>query len=266
MSGTVNNINTQQLEKIQVKLWMVLVGVNYYQDSQIPNLRYCANDCKELAEALRIATQQFQEAEIIALYDGGEKTPKLSNIINSIQQFSLAKPEDTVLFYFSGHGYLDFNNRPILCVADTNLEDLAVTGLKLDILLNELRQCKAQRQLVWLDACQEREKQQDNIIRQNPTSQLLAVLEQQAKQSQDFYAMLSCDTDERSWEIPELKHGLFTYCLIEGLQGKAADNQGKIDADSLFKYVERSSEKFIKYKRNPIDSDDFSRGEVNPFH
>ncbi|MEM7712401.1 MAG: caspase family protein [Cyanobacteria bacterium P01_A01_bin.68] len=260
MSATVNNINTQKLEKIQVKLWMVLVGVNYYQDNQIPDLRYCANDCKELAEALRIATQQFQEAEIIALYDGGEKTPKLSNIINSIQQFSLAKPEDTVLFYFSGHGYLDFNNRPILCVADTNLEDLAVTGLKLDILLNELRQCKAQRQLVWLDACQEREQQQDNIIRQNPTSQLLAVLEQQAKQSQDFYAMLSCDTDERSWEIPELKHGLFTYCLIEGLQGKAADNQGKIDADSLFKYVERSSEKFIKYKINPIDSDDFSKG------
>jgi WD40 repeat protein len=263
MLATASNPRTQQLKQGQVKLWMVLVGVNYYQDSQIPNLRYCANDCKQLAEALTIATQQFQETEIIALYDSGEKLPRLSEIITSIQQFRLAKPEDTVLFYFSGHGYLDSNNRPVLCVADTNKEDLAGTGLKIDILLNELRKCKAQRQLVWLDACQE--EQQDNRIRQNTTGQLLAVLEQQAEQSHDFYAMLSCDKTERSWEIPELKHGLFTYCLIEGLRGKAANAEGKIDADSLFRYVERNSNKFIEYKKKPLDANSFSKGLViNP--
>ena len=263
MLATASNPRTQQLKQGQVKLWMVLVGVNYYQDNQIPNLRYCANDCKQLAETLTIATQQFQEREIIALHDSGEKPPELSEIIASIQQFRLAKPEDTVLFYFSGHGYLDSNNRPVLCVADTNLEDLAGTGLKIDILLNELRKCKAQRQLVWLDACQE--EQQDNRIRQNTTGQLLAVLEQQAEQSHDFYAMLSCDKTERSWEIPELKHGLFTYCLIEGLRGKAANAEGKIDADSLFKYVERSSNKFIEYKKKPLDENNFSKGLViNP--
>ncbi len=259
MSAIVSNPSTQQLERGQVKLWMVLVGVNHYQDSQIPDLRYCANDCKELAEALTIATQQFQKTEIIPLYDGGEKSPNLSAITTSIQQFRLAKPEDTVLFYFSGHGYLDSNNRPILCVADTSLEDLAGTGLKLDILLNELRQSKAQRQLVWLDACQE-EQHQDNRIGQNSTGQLLAVLEQQAEQSQDFYAMLSCNKTERSWEIPELRHGLFTYCLIEGLGGKAANTEGKIDADRLFKYVERSSKKFIEYKKKLVDRDDLFKG------
>ncbi|RCJ20595.1 hypothetical protein A6770_31300 [Nostoc minutum NIES-26] len=260
MSAIVINPSTQQLERVQGKTWIVLVGVNHYQDHQILDLRYCANDCKELADTLKIVTQQFQETEIIALYDGGDKPPNKLEINNSIQIFRLAKPEDTVLFYFSGHGYLDSNNRPILCVTDTNLEDLAETGLKLDTLLNELRQCKAQRQLVWLDACQERERQQDDIIRQNPTGQLLAVLEQQAEQSQDFYAMLSCNKTERSWEIPELKHGLFTYCLIEGLRGKAANTEGKIDADTLFKYVERSSKKFIEYKKNPLSEHSFSKG------
>ncbi|WP_016866440.1 MULTISPECIES: caspase family protein [Fischerella] len=259
MSAIVSNPSKQKLELDQAKLWIVLVGVNHYQDSQIPDLRYCANDCKELAETFKIATQKFQKTEIIPLYDGGNKPPNLSEIITSIHQFRLAKPEDTVLFYFSGHGYLDSNNRPILCVADTSLEDLTRTGLKLDILLNELRQCDARRQLVWLDACQEQE-QQDNTIRQNPTGQLLTILEQQAEQSQDFYAMLSCNKTERSWEIPELKHGLFTYCLIEGLQGKAANTEGKIDADGLFRYVERTSKKFIEYKKNFVDGDDFSKG------
>ncbi len=127
-------------------------------------------------------------------------------------------------------------------------------------MLNELRQCKAQRQLVWLDACQEREQQEDDRIKQNPTGQLLAALELQAEQSQDFYAMLSCNKTERSWEIPELKHGLFTYSMIEGLGGKAANTEGKIDADSLFKYVERNSKKFIEYKKNPLNIDSFSKG------
>ena len=61
---------SQQLSK--AKLWMVLVGVNHYQDSLIPNLKYCANDCEELAEALTIATKQFKETEIIALHDREE--------------------------------------------------------------------------------------------------------------------------------------------------------------------------------------------------
>src|SRR5919199_5465960 len=260
MSSIVSNPSIQDLEQGQVKLWMVLVGVNHYRDGQIPDLRYCANDCKELAEALRIATGQFQETEIIPLYDGGEKSPQLSEILTSIQKFRLAKPEDTVLFYFSGHGYLDSNNRPILSVTDTSLVDLAGTGLKLNTLLSELRQCKAQRQLVWLDACQEGEQEQNRRIRENTTGQLLAVLEQQTQPNQDFYAMLSCDIDERSWEISELKHGLFTYCLIEGLRGKAANAEGKIDAESLFRYVERSSKKFIQYKKNPLEQNDFSKG------
>ncbi|KST65217.1 nSTAND1 domain-containing NTPase [Mastigocoleus testarum] len=251
--------NKEKSEQSTAKLWVVLVGVNQYEDSQITKLSYCANDCKELAKALKIATQQFQETEIIALYDGGEKSPKRSEIISSIEQFSSAKPEDTVLFYFSGHGYLDSENRPVVCVADTKLEDLTGTGLKIDILLNELRKCKAQRQLVWLDACQE-QQQDNNRIRQNPTGQLLAVLKQQAEQSQNFYAMLSCDRHERSWEFPELEHGLFTYCLIEGLRGKAANPKGNIDADSLFHYVDRSSKKFIKYKINPVDKESLSKG------
>lgn len=260
MSAIVSHSSTQQLEVCQAKLWIVLVGINHYQDSQIPDLRYCANDCKELAETLKISTQQFQGTEIIPLYDSGKNQPNVSAIITSIQKFRLAKPEDTVLFYFSGHGYLDSNHRPILCVADTSLKDLAGTGLKLELLLSELRQCKAQRQLVWLDACQEREQQEDNRIRENTTGQLLAVLEQHTQPNQDFYAMLSCDIDERSWEIPELKHGLFTYSLIEGLRGKAANAEGKIDAESLFRYVERSSKKFIQYKKKPLERNDFSKG------
>jgi WD40 repeat protein/energy-coupling factor transporter ATP-binding protein EcfA2 len=259
MSVTVTT--TQQLKQGMAKLWIVLVGIDRYLDSNIPDLNYCAKDCEELTEALEIATGQFQQTEIISLYDGGNLLPERSPIINSIQKFRLAKPEDTVLFYFSGHGYLDTNNRPVLCVADTRLDNLTETGLKLDLLLNELSQCQAQRQLVWLDACQEREQQSDTQIKQNPTQQLSAALKEQAEKSQNFHAMLSCDKQERSWEIEELQHGLFTFCLIEGLRGKAANSKGQIDADGLFNYVERITSRIIEDKKNPVD-ETLSKGMV----
>ena len=261
---SVTATTTQQLEQGTAKFWIVLVGVNRYKDSNIFNLKYCANDCKELSEALKVATEQFHQTEIISLYDGGNLLPERSQMIASIQQFRLAKPEDTVLFYFSGHGYLDANSRPVLCVADTSLQDLENTGLKLDFLLSELSQCQAQRQLVWLDACQEREQQQNSFSRANPASKLDAVLREQAEKSRNFHAMLSCDRQERSWEIEELKHGLFTYCLIEGLRGKAANSRGQIDADSLFNYVERSSKKLIEYKKSPLDSKVVYKGMSMP--
>ncbi|MCJ8278652.1 MAG: peptidase C14, partial [Rivularia sp. ALOHA_DT_140] len=65
----------------------------------------------------------------------------------------------------------------------------------------------------------------------NSTVQLMSVLRQRASQSKGFCALLSCDRGQKSWEFPELGHGVFTYYLMKGLSGEAADNTGFIDAD-----------------------------------
>ena len=230
------------------KFWLVLVGVTQYQDSQITHLSYCANDCRSLAEALETATQDFRATEIIAHYDGASQLPELNSISSSLEQLRNAKPEDTVLFYFSGHGFLDKNNRPILCVADTQLEDLSGTGLQLDTILQELKRCPAKKQVVWLDACQTKIKVS---TKENPNAQLLQALKEQAEQSHNFSAILSCDRHERSWEIPELGHGLFTYYLIQGLRGKAADPEGIIEVKELFKYVRDRLKQYLDNWNSP---------------
>ncbi|AFZ38170.1 WD40 repeat-containing protein (plasmid) [Stanieria cyanosphaera PCC 7437] len=230
------------------KLWIVLIGVTQYQDENIEDLKFCANDCRGLMEALKIATQSFHGTEIIAHYDGASHSPELASIITSIQKFGDAQAEDTVLFYFSGHGFLDRDNNPILCVADTELADLAGTGLKLETVLDVLTECQAKHQVVWLDACQQKLNIQSNS---NPNAQLLDALKEQAEQSQNFSAILSCDRHECSWEIPELGHGLFTYYLIQGLRGKAADPEGIIEVKELFKYVRDRLKQYLDNWNSP---------------
>jgi hypothetical protein len=70
-------------------------------------------------------------------------------------------------------------------------------------------------------------------------------LRQRAAQSQGFYALLSCDHAQQSWEFPELGHGVFTYFLMRGLRGEAADQEGVIEADHLYKYVYHQTLQYV---------------------
>ncbi len=251
----VGNTRAQQRKSREdKKIWLLLIGVNSYQDETLNDLNYCSNDCQKLGQALEICTQEFPVKEIVLHHDSSAQTPVKRKVLQSLKKFGDAKPEDTVLFYFSGHGFLDPQTKqPILCLADTQKANLAETGLKVQTVLDELACCKAQHQFVWLDACHSggmKFKESDLQLkreneRNNLTPQLMQILHQRAKQSQGFYAMLSCDKKEKSLEFSELGHGLFTNYLIKGLRGEAADRKGVIEADRLYKYIYHNTIRYI---------------------
>ena len=255
------------------KLWLVLVGVNRYQDENLPSLQYSALDCQGLGEALKEATQSFRAREVITLHDFTEKKPNLATFRHNLQKIvANARSEDTILLYFSGHGVLEPQSQQVfLCLADTRKEHLTSTGLAIAELLEFLSDCRATQQLVWLDACHSGgmtlrgslSKQKPQSL-DNPTPQLVKVLRQKAAQSQGFYALLSCDHTQQSWEFPELGHGVFTYYLMRGLRGEAADTQGTIEADSLYQYVYHQTLRYIDKTNQQIrliNQQKSSRGE-----
>ena len=245
--------STHALETRQPKLWLLMVGVNKYQDDSLPSLRYSSVDCQGLSEALLGATQGFTQKDIKIYHDFAGELPYLKTIRASIQQISTtAKSQDTILFYFSGHGMLEPNTQQAyLCLADTQKDNLVNTGLALQELLQLLGNCAAHQQLVWLDACHSggmtlrgiQATKAEPLL--NLTPQLVEILQQRASKSQGFYALLSCDQGQQSWEFPELGHGVFTYFLMRGLRGEAANSQGRIDVDSLYRYVYHQTLQYI---------------------
>jgi WD40 repeat protein/uncharacterized caspase-like protein len=293
------------LESGEAKLWVLLIGVNHYQDAQLPSLHYSALDCQALAEALAEATHAFPQRELWSHHDFAEKPPTLAIARHSLHHIiTAAQPQDTVLVYFSGHGILDapveaaeatVETRAIaepqayLCLADTQRADLAQTGLAMAELLEHLGTCAARQQLIWLDACHSggmtllgnpsfQERQRNGHSKgadtptdapaevPNPTPQLVALLRQRATQSKGFYALLSCDQAQQSWEFPELGHGVFTYFLMRGLRGEAADSQGLIEADGLYKYVYHQTLRYIDKTNQQlrlINQQKRSRGDGN---
>ncbi|MBD2568499.1 eIF2A-related protein [Anabaena lutea] len=242
-------VATSQLNQVQktitAKLWLLLVGVNQYQDQQLPSLRYSAVDCQGLAEALTSATQQqFSQTEMVILHDFTQQLPLLATVTAILQKITTtAQPLDTILCYFSGHGIINPETQEaFLCLADTQKDNIQNTGLAVKELLQILGNSKAQNQLIWLDACHSGGMTLRGI---NPTPQLVEILQQLASKSKGFYALLSCDTNQQSWEFSELGHGVFTYYLIEALKGKSANAQGLISADGIYNYVFHKTLQYI---------------------
>jgi WD40 repeat protein/uncharacterized caspase-like protein/energy-coupling factor transporter ATP-binding protein EcfA2 len=242
--------SSNQAKQLTPKLWLILVGVKQYEDEQIPNLRYSAEDCQVLADALVEATTQFTQIDLKIHHDFALQSPCLESVRESLVQIATdANSSDTILFYFSGHGMLEPDTQDVyLCLAETEKSHLQKTGLALQEILHLLGSCNVQNQLIWLDACHSggmtlRSANVDNSL--NPTLQLVEVLQQRAAQSKGFYALLSCDNNQQSWEFPELEHGVFTYYLTRGLQGEAADSQGVISADGLYRYVYHNTLQYI---------------------
>ncbi|QSJ17141.1 caspase family protein [Nostoc sp. UHCC 0702] len=231
------------------KLWCLLIGVGEYQDKNLRSLSYALADCQGLAKALKQANHNFIETEIIEHNFQTSQKPKLSEIRASLQQIiTSANPEDTVFFYFSGHGMLESKSQQaVLCLTDTQTDNLLNTGLVMQELLQMLGNCQASHQLVVLDACHSGSL----TLRNSPIPKLMEELQRVAPQkkqtahNQGFYALLSCDKDQESWEFPELGHGVFTYFLIRGLLGEAADSRGEIEIKTLYKYIYHNTLQYI---------------------
>ncbi|MBW4597043.1 MAG: caspase family protein [Brasilonema angustatum HA4187-MV1] len=259
--GIGSSDSTTILKTGEAKLWILLVGVNEYQDQNLPSLRYPALDCQGLGEALSKATQGFPNKEVIVHHDFAAQSPTLQMIRGSLQKIvSQSKSQDTILLYFSGHGMLEPNTQQsVLCLADTHKDNLLGTGLGMQNLLHMLGASSANQQLLCLDTCHSGDLRllggnrggsaRDGDVPDTsftPTTQVMMdALRQRAAQSKGFCALLSCDQGQKSWEFPELGHGVFTYYLMQGILGEAADSYGLIEADGLYKYVYRQTRQYI---------------------
>jgi len=249
----------------QAKLWVLLIGVSQYHDRRFPILQYSTIDTQRLADAFADVIQEFPYTSVQAYHDNAT-APTLSEVQSSLQTIvEQAKPEDTVVFYFCGHGALDSRMQQVVfCLADTQKDAMLQTGLSAIKLLGLLGNCAAKQQVLWIDVCHANgmTPQTDTPeLLDNPVGQLIQMFRQQATQNPEFQALLSCDAptgrgrdrSQQSWKFPELGHGIFSHFLIEGLRGAAANPQGIVIASVLANYVHDRTVQYIDHTNQQLE-------------
>ena len=241
----------------------MLIGVDDYDE--LGKLRYAGADQRALAEQLIAAG--FPQDQVFVLNDKAAENkyrPSREHIEKQLGLvLGIVRPGDLVIVGFSGHG-LQVEDKSYLCPSDTRLDKLTGTMIPLDDIYDRLSKCPAALKLLLVDACRNDAVpagrrsvaiarslgEFSGATRRPPTGILL---------------FTSCGVGQVSMEDKDLGHGVFMHYVLEGLQGKAANQTGSVSLTGLYDYAALQTAKYVARKFNEYQTPAL-KGDINgPF-
>ena len=215
-----------------------LVGVRSYRlPDQSIDLEFTESDVDELSRILfrhgfprkniRLLTQ-WNESDNAAL------APTGTNIRSQLRTvLAQCIPDDTVIVAVTGMGG-DLGTPPMYCYLPADGRPNEMTSLMSLAEFYELfRECPAQKKLLLVDTCQTVVADPIHWPKTPEPPARMAV----------FFA---CAPNEPSYEHPSLRHGIFSYHVLRGLDGAAdSDHDSIIDLGELVRYVSGHVREFV---------------------
>jgi predicted MPP superfamily phosphohydrolase len=207
------------------KKWAILIGVNDYP--YVPKLHYCRNDVVELGRTLR-DTLEFPSECIFEFHEESELKPERLEIfrkLGELRDSGQVGENDLLLFYFSGHG-MNAGNKDYLLPIEASARDVKNLGISVESLVSSLKDTGSKNVAMFIDACRELDTGAKGTVSLGADSADVVAKE-------GIVAFFSCDPRDRSYEIDALKHGSFSYGLLEAIQ------QGFEDVSQLEGYLRK---------------------------
>jgi WD40 repeat protein len=255
------DINYQS--KTKPNLYIACVGVSEYDDTRF-NLKYAAKDAADLLSSIE-KSNAFGQINKTLL---SNKMVTKSEIAQLKSFFEQAGRDDVVILFVAGHGLLDKDLNYYYATADIDFEQPQNKGIAYSELEKLLEDLKAVKKLLLMDTCHSGELDKDEVADELAvvsvidtavtfrsagaqlstskgaarTSLLVKELFADIRQSTGTTVISSSSGFEFSMESDQWKNGLFTYCLIQGLQGKEADKNmdGEISVSELQEYIKKT--------------------------
>ena len=224
----------------------LVVGIADYPGSG-NDLQYTDDDARGMKSVL--TANGWNENDITLLIDDAGTESAITNNLNDIASGTTAN--SISLFFFSGHGTQDYNGEAICCY-NSNLYDYE---------LNDILDDFNGKVVVIIDACHSggmgpdgQGFNQDLFI-----TNFISIL---GAGNENRVILMACAADEYSYETSELQSGVFSYFVIEGLQGHAdqeGNNDGITTAEETFDYAKPKTTSYMPQQHPKIYDGDSSR-------
>ena len=207
---------------------LLVANSKFYEDpTHLPELNAPIYDMTRLKKALTHPT--------IGVFDPGQvkllPNARCADALLSIESFFLdCEPDDTLLLYYSGHGKLDINNNFFLCAADTRLDRLLSTAIRDEQVNAMMRSSPARSFVLVLDCCSSGGWKSATDLLPDPLRDgRFLITSSRAGQNSSDAAVVT-------------ESSPFTKYLVEAIADADVDvdDDGFVDIDEIYKYVERS--------------------------
>ncbi len=214
------------------KKYALLVGVKQYEEGTgLRSLDYTEKDVADLGEVLE---KQGYKVTVLTRFESKKEDkdflrPTARNIKQHLKRLvDDSKPGDTLLVALTGHGaHLKSTDKLYFCPSDTDLKDDS-TLLAIDDVMGMFNEksCLAANKVLLVDAC--RNDPSDGASGGAPKELQSITRPSVPEPPGGTVALFSCSKGEISHESPKQKRGFLFHHVIEGLSGRAANQQGEI--------------------------------------
>lgn len=234
----------------------LIIAISHYDKARdLPES--VLNDATDVADALKDPRLCGYRPEAISVLPEAKATKQL--IVHELRQLAaLAGPDDTVMFYFSGHGgqiCSSSGTTTYLCPVNFDATDPENTGLSAFELTKLFDDISSRRFVVLLDACHAAGAghMKTNLAQHAFKSGLDANALNQLGKGAGRVILASSTESEPSQVFSDMRNSIFTHFVLDGLRGKAhQQDDGFIRVIDLFTYVEKQVQIRTKYGQNPI--------------
>ncbi|RLD22135.1 MAG: hypothetical protein DRI71_07905 [Bacteroidetes bacterium] len=260
--------------KSKPDLYLITIGESKFKDSKF-NLTYAAKDAQDIA-SLFAKSKNYEKVITKTLTNEQVTKENITALRSFLDQAGI---NDEVMIFIAGHGVLDENLDYFFASYDMDFNNPSQRGIAYEDLEGLLDGIKPLKKVLLIDACHsgEIDKEEVELLAVNEevgaegiqfravgntvkpklgmqnTSELTKALFIDLRKGTGATVISSAGGGEYAMESGEWKNGLFTYCLINGIQSKDADlnNDGEIWLKELQHYVQTQVTELSGGKQQP---------------
>ncbi|MBI5787963.1 MAG: caspase family protein [Candidatus Schekmanbacteria bacterium] len=244
---------TVTYQKDKGEIWAVLIGIGAYQ--QVKPLNYTINDVQAMRDYL-VNDFGVPTDHVTVLTDKDATLSKIKKALGT-DLMRKAGAEDQVIIFFAGHGAPEQDAESsdgdglekYILPYDADPNDFYSTALPMKEISDIFRRIKAERLVFLADACFAGASG-GKVFRDSISDKFW----ERVSSGRGRVILSASSAKEVSQERDNLKHGVFTYYLLEGLK---QDGNGEIDTEELYSYVFKKVSETTGRQQNPI-----KKGEV----
>jgi hypothetical protein len=228
-------------ENITTKKKAIVIGVSDYS-TKLQSLNFCKNDGKELSELLTSLGYEILDSHRLI---GNVRFDQMREAIYDFFDNASTQADETLVFYFSGHGIPAPDGDMCLASSEINPDDPYRRGFSSYELTRLMQSSVSLRVVTILDCCYsgaaKLSKGHEDDAAKIGTDALRskARILQDEQQGEGKCLLAASQAAQEAYGLKKQDHSIFTYYLLEGLRGneRSVDVNGNITPYSLGSYV-----------------------------
>ena len=216
----------------------LIIGIENYSD--IPKVSYANDDAKFFFEYASTALGVSSD-NIKMLIDKDATYIEINKILKKWLKSKIKPGKTDLIIFYAGHGLASKDNKELyLLPQDADPDLLSISAISRTKLFKEIEILKPKTTTFFFDACYTGSSRDDELIMAD--ARPIRILDDVNENIPENFTIFSATKlNQIASGLKDVDHGIFSYYLMKGLEGKADANKDKdITNGELIAYLEKN--------------------------